>query len=460
MSRIFIDREKELNLLENKYNSNNFELIVIYGRRRIGKTRLIKEFIKDKPYIYFLCDKTGTKLNIQRFKKSISEFLKEPEVMLEDLEDIFRYLIKKYKKRLVIVFDEFSYLVEKDPSIPSIFQRVIDNVLQDSNIVLILCGSSISMMEKRVLSTKSPLYGRKTCHLKIKRLPFKSYFELYPKNDIKKNIEFFSVTGGVPFYMNIFKEEKSLYENVVSEIANRYGRLWEEVDFLLKTELREPDVYKKILEAIALGNRKLVHIAHRIAIEPNKVSKYLLILENLQIVKKEYPITENKLKTKKSLYYIDDNFIDFYMGFVEPFKEDLEFETFDNFTNNFKNRINLFISKKFEKLVREELVKMLFKNFNKIGTYWDKNVEIDILALNEQKKELLAVECKWKENVDPYKVCKSLVDKLGYVTWNKECRKEYLCIFAKSFKKKISEFKGYKVFCYDLKDISNFIFKF
>ena len=169
----FINRKEELGFLRKRYKQSNYELIVIYGRRRVGKTELIKHFIQDHPSLYFLCDKGGTAKNISRFKERIAQLLDEPVIQSEDLEEIFSYLAKK--KRIIFVFDEFSYLVDRDKSIPSVFQRVVDEVCRKHNLFVILCGSSMSMMEKGVLSYKSPLYGRKTAHIKLQPISL-AYF--------------------------------------------------------------------------------------------------------------------------------------------------------------------------------------------------------------------------------------------------------------------------------------------
>ncbi len=468
MFRKFVNRKFELDFLSERWRSNRFEFIVIYGRRRIGKTEIIKQFIRDKPRIYFLCDKKGTEENIKRFKKTAALYLNEPEIVSNDLEEIFKWLIKRVKKRFVVVFDEFSYLVEKDSAVPSVFQRVIDEVLRHTKIFLILCGSSLSMMERGVLSYKSPLYGRKTGHLKIERLPFSSYFEFYPKNDFEKNVEFYSISGGIPFYMEKFSDGKSTLENVRTEIVSRTGRLYEEVDFLLKEELREPDTYKKIIEAISLGNTKLVEIANHSNIPANQLTKYLGVLINLGLIKKETRVTEKNPKSKRVIYSIQDNFFDFYFTFVEPFESDLVIDEFEGFESNFLKNFNCFVGKKFENLVREEIIKKHFgKRFNRIGKWWGwkrkeerrETLEIDVVALNEKTREILFAECKWRSRVNAEKVCKELAGKTEYVQWHNEKRKEYLAVFAKSFSKRISEFEGRPVFCFDLKDLESFLRK-
>ncbi len=466
MSLKFIDRKEELKFLEKRYNKKDFEFFVIYGRRRIGKTELIKQFIINKNYIYLVCDKGGLKRNIVRFKTKIAEYFNEPVIETNDLEEIFSYISNKTKKqRLIIVFDEFSYLVEKDDSVPSQFQIAIDNQLKDTNLFLILCGSSISMMEKGVLSHKSALYGRKTAHIKLGEMPFYSFYDFFPSNSIKKNIEYYSTLGAVPFYMENFSDKKSTFENIKTEILDKTGHLYEEIDFLLKEELREPDVYKNILTAISSGCSKVVEIANSSGIKTHDIDKYLKVLIRLGIIKREIPVT--KIKSKKSIYYIDDNFFSFSFVFSEPFKSDLEIGKIDNIKNKFKKDFNTFLGKKFEKLVREKIIPQtnIFQ-IQKIGRWWGyyrdsetkkrKEIEIDIVGINKESNEILFGECKWKENVDGSKLLKKLKEKSIYVEWpsRKKDRKENFVIIAKSFKNK-SNIKN--VHYYDLKTIEKIV---
>ena len=446
MNLKFVDRAQQLKLLEKRYNDPGFEFFVIYGRRRVGKTELIKHFIQNKSHLYFLCDKSGTKRNAERFKKRVAEYLNKSVIETNDLEEIFSHLVNQIKnKRIIIVLDEFSYLVEKDNAVPSIFQVIVDELMKQTNVFLILCGSSVSMMEIGVLSKKSALYGRKTAHIELGPLDLRSFQDFFPANDIEKNIEFHSILGGVPFYMEKFSDEQNSFENVKQQIFSKSGRLYEEVDFLLKEELREPDVYKGILSAIASGQTTVVEIANKTGIKASDMDKYLKVLMRLGFVKKEIPVTY--LKSKKSIYRIDDNFFSFSFTFSEPFKSNLELGEITAAEEKLKRDFNQYLGKKFEKLVREEiLIRTGIINAQHIGSWWGyyrdkdthqrKAVEIDIVAINGNTKEILFGECKWKNNVDGKKLVQILKDKSTHVLWpdeNKE-RIEYFVLFAKSFK--------------------------
>ncbi|MFQ5620486.1 MAG: ATP-binding protein [Candidatus Nanoarchaeia archaeon] len=453
----FINRDEELGFLKKRHKQGKYELIVIYGRRRVGKTELIKHFIKDYTALYFLCDKSGTEKNINRLKKRIAQILNEPIIETNDLEEIFDYLAKK--KNIILIFDEFSYLVEKDKSIPSIFQRTIDEVCKKNNMFIILCGSSISMMEKGVLSYKSPLYGRKTAHIKLQQIQIKYFPKAFPKNTLEKNIEFYSIVGGVPFYFERLDDKKSIKENIIEHILSKTGELYEEIDFLLKEELREPDIYKSILLAIAQGNTKTAEIANKSGIKVQDIDRYLKVLISLGIIKREIPITENK--SKRSIYIIDDNLFSFWFKFAEPYKSDLEINELDLALKNFKKKFTNYVGIQFEDIVKKEITrKTKIMEIEKIGKWWGhhrekgerKEIEIDCVGLNNTTKEILLAECKWKQNVDGKKELEKLKNKAQYIKWNKNKRKEHYAIFAKSFKTKEAN-------CFDLKDIEKMLKK-
>lgn len=461
----FINRDEELQFLEERYNGKGFEFFVIYGRRRVGKTELIKEFIKTRPHIYFLSDKSGTINNITRFKRKISEYFNEPIIATEDLEEIFHYIANKTQKKLVLVFDEFSYLVEKDDAVPSIFQRAIDEALAKKDVMLILCGSSVSMMEKGALSRKSPLYGRKTAHLKLDEMKFKHTRSFFPLNDLIKNIEYFSILGGVPFYLEKFTDNKTTMENIKEQILSKKGKLYEEIEFILKEELREPAVYKAILTAIASGNTRLVRISNNTRIKAHDLDKYLKVLMKLGFVKKEHPVTQ--ARSKKTIYRLDDNFFRFWFTFCEQRKTDLEIGELNLIEKEIQNRFNTFVGMQFEDLVRSNLYTLLNLDLPEVGRWWGyyrdketnkrKEMEIDILALNKENKNILFAECKWKDKVNAKKIMKKLTEKIRHVDWHNETREEHFAIFAKSFSKKINNWEGKKVYCFDLNKIKPLI---
>lgn len=399
----FLGRKSELEKLSSEYNRQS-SFVVMYGRRRVGKTTLIKEFIKDKKALYFLATSELEIKNRNRFLTSVAEFtdmnyLKNSS--FDNWYDIFDIIVKyRPEEKKIIVIDEFQYLVNGNPSFTSIFQKVWDDILKDNNIMVILCGSYISMMTTQVLDYSSPLYGRRTSQMKLKPLKFTEIQYGFSDLSYRELVNLYAVTGGVPKYLEFFDNDRVFFENIESEILDKNGFLYEEPTFLLEKEVRETMTYFSIIQTIADGNHKLSKIAASLEVPVTKLSPYIKTLMNLSLVEKRIPVTEkNPSKSKKGLYYIGDNFIEFWFKFVYPYKSELEMGNIDYVLNKVKNNlIDNHVSFVYEDVCRELLInrsKELGFIISKIGSYWDSNVEIDVVALDNENKKIILGECKY-----------------------------------------------------------------
>jgi len=448
----FVNRREELCILERCYKRRGFEFVVITGRRRVGKSRLLEEFLKNKPSIYLLCENRPYFYNLRKFSKIISEYFNLPEVTLNSLRDCFELITKIYKegKKLVIVIDEFSYLVKQNSEVVAEMQSIVDEILKDKNIMLVLSGSAVSLMQKELLTYSSPLYGRTTANIFLKPLSFDYLSEWFPKNRVEELIKIFSVADGIPKYLEFF-EGRDVEKEIKENFFNPHSFLFREMIQIISEELRNTGLYISILEAISKGKNKVVEIANYAYIKASEVTSYLNILQNIGLVKRIVP-----LFGKKGIYDIADNYTRFWFNFVSPHYSEIEEGFADNALNDFEKNFNLYLGRIFEnlilRLIRSGFVKLPI-SFTKIGRWWHKDNEIDIVALNESTKQILFAECKWQSNVNAKKITKELAEKSKYVDWCNEERKEYFAIFAKSFSKKIDEYKGRKVFCYDLRDL-------
>jgi len=470
MIQQFVDREKELKILEKTYSSESPGFVIIYGRRRIGKSELILKFIEGKEAIYYVCSTEGDRANIEELKNNFSEFLMDnnfASIKFENWHSLFSSLVShknfSRKRKIIIVLDEFPYLIISNPNIPSIFQKIWDNILRKENVMFILCGSYISIMERKVISKKSPLYGRRTGSFLLDPIDFINLKKFLPNYSVEDLIKSWSVVGGVPAYLLKFNSKLDFWENVKNNIA-KGSYLYEEAEILLKDEFREPKNYKLILKAISFGYRTFGKICNFTYLDKSMVSKYLEILKEVKIIQERIPVTETK-RFKGRLYEIVDPYFNFWFKFVYPNKIDLEAHREDIIIENIKQEFQSYIGKMFEVLIENLIRKRYLLNelsFTKIGKQWGKipnklkgenTYEIDLVSLNEKTKEILFIECKWKNKVNAEKICKELAEKAKYVEWNNEDRKESFAIFVKSFKKRIKEFEGKKVYCFDLKDL-------
>ena len=251
----FVDRIKELEFLNNEYNKKDSSLIILYGRRRVGKTALIKEFGKNKDMIYFLATEEQEMQNINAFKELVindtqNELLSSANIT--SWEVLFKTIVsQKTTSKKIIVIDEFQYLGKINPSFPSIFQKIWDEILKDKNVMVILCGSLISMMESQTLNYNSPLYGRRTGQIKLKQIPFENYHDFFTSRIKERNlIEMYAVTGGIPKYIESFKAEENIYEGIKNNIMNKQSYLYEEPMFLLQNEVSEVGSYFSIIKSI------------------------------------------------------------------------------------------------------------------------------------------------------------------------------------------------------------------
>ena len=410
---------------------------VIYGRRRTGKTTLIKEFIKNKNSFYFFADKQSEFIQIDRFKKQLAIYFNDnllDKVTIKDWDTLFNYLISKLPKgeKFVLVIDEFQYLCMTNKNFSSTFQRIYDEKLKESNIMLILCGSLISMMYSEVLAYDSPLYGRRTAQIRLKPIKFDYYNEFFTDKSHKELIEFYSITGGIPKYIQEFDKNKSPIWNIKNNIFDNNNFLYSEPKFLLQEEINDLSRYFSIIQSIANGDTKMSAIATKLGLNSSSLSPYISKLIDLDILEREVPVTENIDNSKKSLYYIKDNYLAFWFNYVYPYQSYLEIENLKYPLEKVTSTFDLWVSKIYERLCLDSLLLHEEIDFplSKIGRWWDKNEEIDIVGLGE--KEIIFGECKWSKKHVGLSVLLELKEKSKKVNWKNNDRKEYFILFSKS----------------------------
>lgn len=439
----FLGREKEILVLEKEY-ARDGGFVVIYGRRRIGKTTLIKQFIKSKTAFYFLATKEVESQSMKRFAGVIARTTGNSvmqKAAFSDWLDLFQ-AVADYKpnEKKVLVIDEFPYLVKVNDSFPSILQNAWDEILKDSNVMLILCGSLISMMKKHALSYESPLYGRRTAQMRIAPLPFTTVYE-NQKLSFEEAAEQYSITGGVPKYMEFFSDGQPLYEQIKENVLSKNGFLYEEPNFLLTDEVQVPTNYFSIIKVIADGNHKLGTIAGILGLETSALTPYLKTLSELGFIEKQVPVTEkNAEKTRKGLYFISDNFLRFWFRYVYPYKGELELDntqiSLDELDKDFKEK---FVAFAYEAICKEIFARLCSDKAidftpSKIGSYWlnDKsgNTQIDVMAVDTVNKRLFAGECKYYNQPIDADVYFELVKKVDNSSEIKSAFKGYTVIYG------------------------------
>ncbi|OGW05343.1 MAG: ATPase [Nitrospinae bacterium RIFCSPLOWO2_12_39_16] len=433
---VFINRENELKYLNNEYRDKKSRFVVIYGKRRVGKTELVKQFFKDIPHIYFLADKAPEKDQLQLLSEKIGLLFNDEFLLSRGFGtwyEFFRYI--RNKGRIAVIIDEFPFLIEANSAIPSIFQKGWDEDLKNSGTFLILLGSSIGMMETEVLGYKSPLFGRRTGQLFIEPLTFWNSKKFFPEKFNDEFMYIYSILGGTPAYLLQFEPSMDLWANIKEKILKPQAYLFNEPEFILREELREPRNYFSILKAISMGKTRASEIINETGFEKNVVGKYLSVLAELRIIKRDVPVTEKSYeKSKKGMYMIDDNFFRFWFNFVFPNKSYIEEGEVEYvIKNKIKSRLDIFASLTFEDVSRS-FVKIGLKKgimFNKVGRWWSKDSEIDIVAINDDENSILFGEAKWSTKKVGTDILTDLKRKSSMVEWGKKNRKEYYALFSR-----------------------------
>lgn len=405
---MFYCRENELNTMNRRYDKGKFECIVIYGRRRVGKTALINEFCKDKTAIYFSALNASSHENLEALSKAIY-ICKNPEGTspptyrsYDDALDEITAMAKD--ERLVFVIDEYSYLAKAEKSFSSRLQHIIDHVWQGSKLYLILCGSSMSFMEYQVLGYESPLYGRRTAQFKIQALTYKEITVFNPDLNFEDQALLYGITGGIPHYINKLDVNGDINEALLENLFNTSGYLFEEPENLLKQELREPAIYNSVISAVAGGASHVNEISTKVGLESGICAKYIRVLLDLGILKKETPVTEKP--GRKTIYAIDDTFFRFWYRFVP---QNMSVISNGRIRQIYDKAIEWFIPDYmglvFEKICQEYLSRYAEElpiALREVGQWWGtdpkekKEVQIDIVGTPAFGKEFIIGSCKFK----------------------------------------------------------------
>jgi len=451
----FINRIKELQTLEGLYQKSNKEsqFLVLYGQRRIGKTELVKKFLEGKSGVYFLTSKVSAREELSMATEQFGEFFGDKYLARDKFKnwrEFFDYLGDKFdelksSEPVVLVFDEFPFLASSEPGISSLFQYGWDEVLRHKNVFLILLGSSLSMMYKHVLAYSAPLYGRRTASISLKQFGFKESREFLLEFNNQKEanfvrlFEFYAIAGGVPAYLKEFDLNLTLQENLKKKILNSGTFLSVEPELILSEEFDKPQTYLTILKAIGMNKTKVSEIATATNMAVTNLSFYLENLLKLRMIERQVPVTEkNPENTKKSSYRIKDPFLRFYFNFVFPNLSAIEGGKYEKLFETKSQLIKSLVAQKYE----EESANFILQSknpkiqklpiFTKLGRWWNKNTEIDLVGLDETTNAIMFVETKWTSQKVDLRVLKDLQKKSVEVKWGEASRTEYFVLISKS----------------------------
>ena len=438
---MFVGRESELSMLEKLYAEEKFQFPVFYGRRRVGKTSLIIEFIKGKKALYYVATEQNSKANLDAFSEKVLELYPEGAAYIDAFKDwrsAFEYIVAQAKgEKVIVAIDEYPYIAQADRSVSSVLQAVIDAKMLGSKIFLILCGSSMSFMENQVLGYKSPLYGRRTAQFKVSPFDYYESGMFFENCSFDEKIAAYATVGGIPQYLSILSEGGVLNESIVNNLFTRTGHLFEEPSSILKQELREPAIYNSIIAAIAQGATRLNGISTKTGEETNKCGKYLRSLMELRIVEKQLPVTGDS--QRNGIYRLCDNLFRFWYRHVLPNMALIES---GNGRQAFEKRvapvINGYIGGVFEECAIAYIWRLAGKNqlpilIHDAGRWWGNNPvdrreeEIDLVAVSDNAA--IFGECKWKNEPVGVGELRKLMEKSQLL---KQYSEKHYMLFSKS----------------------------
>ncbi len=407
----FVDRSKEQRRLKKAFESEATKFVVIYGRRRLGKSTLLKKVISDND-IYFEAGRQETQVQIALLAGTIANSYKDFDLPIyPSWESVLMAFNKVCRKHSVLVLDEFPYMVEKDPALPSVLQRIIDSGELDCH--LVICGSSQRMMQHFILDRTDPLYGR--ADEKINLRPIRpQYWQEATHADAVSTIEEYSVWGGVPRYWALREGYSSMEEAVDALVLDEHGILFGEPSALFIDETNDIAPFQSIMTAIGRGNTRYSAIASAIGKKTTEISKSLAALGEMSYISKEVPFGESEEKTKKTLYRIDDNFMAFYYTFIEPHRSMLALGRTSFVMQKIENGFQAYVGNVWERLCQTAISgnEVFGHTWSMARRWWGKvplyeeghktpvgfeDLKFDVVAESiDDKDTILVGECKWK----------------------------------------------------------------
>ena len=416
----FVGRQAELEVLEMQYASPRAEMAIVYGRRRVGKTALITHFCKGKRALYFSANRWTDSLQLRAFSRAVSDFagLRRP-IDFDDWTDALEYLSDLYPdERLILAIDEFQYIAQERSSILSELQNLWDHNLQQKNLLIILCGSAVSFIAKEVLGQQNPLYGRARTIMKVAPLPFVDAAKIVPQFNAEDQFKLYAVLGGMPFYYESIRPNLTFEENIAFNAILNASFLNQEPQSVIMGEFRDPSTYNAILNAISFGATTFNEIAQKSALPASRLPFYLGVLQDMDLVEKEFPVLFNlsdRGNIQRGIYRLSDNFLRFWFRFIatQTVPVMTRREALDVWSENIESAFSEFAAQAFEDVCKQYLWRKRFEDQLpmkpvRLGRWWHKSVEIDLVGPDAKGDNVLVAECKYRHQKTGISVLRAL----------------------------------------------------
>lgn len=419
---MFVDRHAELHFLDTMLQREHpgpAQLILLYGRRRIGKTFLLRHWVEGAgvPCTYWAAQKESALLQRSRLYARIAGV---QQARFDSWADCWEAIANFYAgRRHILIIDEFSYAAEAEAGMLSSLQHAWDQLFQNSQLVLILCGSHVHAMED-LLTYQSPLFGRFTGQWCLRPLPYASLEEFFPTWSVEERVAGYAIVGGVPAYWTWLDREQSLLDNIHKMLTPGSPFLAEPA-FLLYDELREPTSYLSVIRALGAGHHTLADLANATMIGSGHLSAYLARLQELHLVERRTPITvppAQRDRSRQGRYHLLDPFFRFYFRFVAPYQEEVDYQP-DRVIARIYDGLRAFVgATAFEELCRRWVLEQsqagnLPVTIREVGSHWSRAVQADVVGLNWQEHHVLVGECKWGLDEVGREVVRDLVQHKG-----------------------------------------------
>ena len=451
----FVNRGFELEALEREYKAKKAGLAVIYGRRRVGKTELLLHFAREKGHIFFQADRRGYKENISEFQRIAAESLDNPlfgRARFDSWHEMFVELLPTMGSTRLVVIDEYPYLIEEGAN--EEFQRVWDTLLSKSDVFLVLIGSSMSMMENKVLAHGAPLYGRRTMQLRVDKFPWHELRGFFPSYSTKDLIETYSILDGIPLYLRQFTGSSGVLKNIEANYLRKDSFLFEEAEFLLREEFREPRRYFAILRAISSGKRAYGEIADETGMDKTLLSKYLSSLRELRMIDDDLPMFDDRTRLRR--YRLTDNYYRFWFRYILPNRQLIDVGRSAELMTIVRGSLDEHASMAFEDIVKDTLLRQ--GPWTEVGAWWDRKGEneIDVIATDGRSRKVLFAEVKWRSRAVGWRTVKGLIEKSELPKVDRKWEKSYLVVSRSGFTERCLErMESENVLHWDLEDIGD-----
>ena len=421
---IFVGRKAELGLLSKLWQSNNATLLILYGRRRVGKTRLLTYWLQNYPntdILYWMAEPTSALDQLRSFSQAFVNFADpetpaSPDFTYDSWEHALRQVsLMAKEKRIAIFIDEVTYIMDINPNIVGTLQKTWDHWLSKSNLMLGLCGSQMGLMQRHLLNYQAPLYGRATAQLRLPPLPFGVSGRYFPDYSPEERVKLYAIWGGIPAYWERLDGSMEVLDNLREQLLPSNAWMLDESRLLLQDFINDPYNYVGIMRAIADGRQSLSDISSRTGLSSGPASKYLSVLRDTGFVVRNIPVTEAGMDSRQGRYYVTDPYLRFYYRFLAAYQSQLALGKHQQTLRLISEELPSFIeANTWQELCREWLTQAsdqgeLPVTVETVGSDWKRSFSVEVVGLNRDEKTMVLGSCHWVEPPDIEKAVANLV---------------------------------------------------